>query len=123
MSTQETKKKKKKNNLWKWELFHSKCSRRIPRVEKNENSKIVDILFTRNGVELVSKIVVQGNIFNLNRWRKKEANEQNHHGFLLIAFFFYNADTTLEYENEQSPEVFQEAMIYSCAEVVVRNHR
>ena len=31
-----------------------------------------------------------------------------------------NADTTLEYENEQSPEVFQEAKIYSCAEVVVR---
>ena len=31
-----------------------------------------------------------------------------------------NADTTLEYENEPSPEVFQEAKIYSCAEVVVR---
>ena len=35
---------------------HSKCPRRIQRVEKNENSKIVDILFTRIGVELVSKI-------------------------------------------------------------------
>ena len=31
-----------------------------------------------------------------------------------------NADTTLEYENEPSPEVFQEAKIYSYAEVVVR---
>ena len=31
-----------------------------------------------------------------------------------------NADTTLEYENEPSPEVFQEVTIYSCVEVVVR---
>ena len=31
-----------------------------------------------------------------------------------------DADTTLEYENEPGPEVFQEAKIYSCAEVVVR---
>ena len=31
-----------------------------------------------------------------------------------------DADTTLEYENEPSPGVFQEAKIYSCAEVVVR---
>ena len=31
-----------------------------------------------------------------------------------------NADTTLEYEQEPSMEVIQEAKIYSCAEVVVR---
>ena len=31
-----------------------------------------------------------------------------------------NADTTLEYENEPSLEVFQEVTIYSCVEVVVR---
>ena len=31
-----------------------------------------------------------------------------------------NADTTLEYENEPSPEVFQEAGICSCVGVVVR---
>ena len=31
-----------------------------------------------------------------------------------------NADTTLEYEQEPSMEVLQEAKIYSCAEVVVR---
>ena len=31
-----------------------------------------------------------------------------------------NADTTLEYENESSPEVFQESKIYSCAEVFVK---
>ena len=31
-----------------------------------------------------------------------------------------SADTTLEYENEPSPEVFQEAKIHSCAEVFVR---
>ena len=59
-----------------------------PKKEKNEKSKIVDILFTRIGVELVSKIVAQGNIFNLNRWRKEE-NEQNHRGFLLIALPFH----------------------------------
>ena len=46
----------------------------------------MDILFTRNDVKLVSKVVVQGNIFKLNRWIKKEENEQNHHGDLLIAF-------------------------------------
>ena len=34
-----------------------------------------------------------------------------------------NADTTLEHENEPSPEVFQEVMIYSCVEVVVRETR
>ena len=98
--------------------YISKCSRRIPRVEKNENSKIVDILFTRTGVELVSKIVVQENIFKM--WRKKEENEQNHHGFLLICILLCNADTTLEYENEPSPEVFQEAKIYSCVGALVR---
>ena len=31
-----------------------------------------------------------------------------------------NADTTLEYENEPSPEVFQEVKIYSCVEGVAR---
>ena len=67
----------------------------------------------------MSKIVVQGNIFNLNRWRKEE-NEQNHHGFLLITQENGSADTTLEHKNEPSPEVFQETKIHSCAEVYVR---
>ena len=83
----------------------------------------MDILFTSIGVEFVSKIVVQGNIFNLNRWRTKEENEQNHHGFLSIALHRRmngSAGTTLEYQNEPSPEVFQEAKIYTCEEVVVR---
>ena len=31
-----------------------------------------------------------------------------------------NAGTTLEYENEPSPEVFQEVQICSCVKVVVR---
>ena len=31
-----------------------------------------------------------------------------------------NADTTLECENEPTPEVFQEVKIYSCVEAVVR---
>ena len=31
-----------------------------------------------------------------------------------------DADAALEYENEPSPEVFQEVKIYSCVEVVVR---
>ena len=80
----------------------------------------MDILFTRIGGKLVSKVVVQGNIFNLNRWRKEE-NEQNHRGFLLITQENGSADTTLEHQNEPSPEVFQESKIHSCAaEVFVR---
>ena len=46
--------------------------------------KIVDVLFTGIGVLLVSKLVVLGDIFKLNRWRKKE-NEQPQ-WYLLIAF-------------------------------------
>ena len=38
------------------------------------------------GVVLVSKIVVPGNIFKLDSWRKKGENEQNHHWNLMIAF-------------------------------------
>ena len=65
---QETKKKK---NLWKKEFPKLKWTRRILRVERNKNPKIVDILFTRIGVLFVSKIVVLGR-FNLKRWRKAE---------------------------------------------------
>ena len=75
-------------------------------------------MFARIGVELVSKIVVQGNIFNLNRWRKKEENEPS--WVSVDCTLLCNADTTLEYENEPSPDVLEEAKIYSCAEVVVR---
>ena len=57
-----------------------------PTREKNKNPKVVDMLFTGVGMLFVSKIVVQGNIFNLNLWRKKEENEQSHHWQLLIAF-------------------------------------
>ena len=71
-------------------------------------------------MELVSKIVVQENIFNLNRWRQKEETEQNQHGFFFGCILLCNVDTTLEYENDPSPEVFQEAKIFSCAQVVVR---
>ena len=56
-----------------------------PTSRERENSKIVDMMFTGVGVLLVSKIVVQGSIFNMNHWRKKDENEQSDHGFLLIA--------------------------------------
>ena len=60
--------------------------------------------------------------FKLNRWRKKEENGQSHHGYLFDCVFSTqeNADTTLEYENEPRPEVFQEAKNYSCVEAVAR---
>ena len=116
MSKRET----KKNNFLKCEFSHAKCSRRILRVKKNKNSKIVDIVFARIGVELVSKLVVHRNIFKLNRWRKKEENDQSHHWYLLIAFSCVIQIQTLEYENEPSPEVFQEVTICSCDEVIVR---
>ena len=38
------------------------------------------------GVLFVSKVVVLGNIFKWNRWRKKEENEQGCHWYLLITF-------------------------------------
>ena len=74
MSKQETKKK----NLKKKELPHFKLSRIILRIEQNKNSKIVDMLFTGVGVSLVSKLVVLGDNFKLNRWRKKKENEQSY---------------------------------------------
>ena len=45
-------------------------------MKKNKNPKIVDVLFTEVGVLFVSKVVVLGNIFTLNLWRKKKENEQ-----------------------------------------------
>ena len=50
------------------------------------NEKIVDMLFTGIGVLCLSKVTVMGNIFKLNRWRKKEENEQSYHWYLLITF-------------------------------------
>ena len=67
----------------------------IPTVETNlknpmrradKNEKIVDLLFTGIGVLFVSKLVVLGNIFKCNRWRKKEENEQSYRWYLLITF-------------------------------------
>ena len=72
MSKQETKKKKKNQSP------HLKWSRRIRRVDKNKNKKIADTLITGVGVLFVSKIVVQGNIFKLNRWRTKKENGQSY---------------------------------------------
>ena len=110
-------------------------------MKKNMNPKIVDVLITGVGVLFVSKVVVLGNIFKLNRWRKKKGYEHSQ-WWLLIAFSrFRFVDTTdmaqshfwslslieyldllritLEYENEPSPKVFQEAMIHSCVAVVL----
>ena len=44
------------------------------------------MLFTGTGVLFVSKVVVFGNIFKWNRWRKKEENEQSYYWYLLITF-------------------------------------
>ena len=41
--------------------------------------KSMDKLFAGSGVLSVSKVVVLGNIFVWNRWRKKEENEQSYH--------------------------------------------
>ena len=90
----------------------------IQQVEKNENSKIVDMLFTGVCVLLVLKIVVHGTIFKLNRWRKKE--EHDLVSFDCVFLSQENADTTLECENEPSPDFFQEVKICSWVEVVVR---
>ena len=63
-----------------------------------------------------------GNIFKLNRWRKKKENEQPQWWLLIVHLIKYLdfLGITLEYENEPSLKVFQEAMIHSCVEVVVR---
>ena len=86
---------------------------------KNKNSKIADTLITGVGVLFVSKIVVQGNIFKLNRWRKKEEHGQKSSRVPFDCILLCYAATTLEHENEPSPEVFQEAMVYSRVEVIV----
>ena len=63
---------------------------------------------------LVSKIVVQGNIF-------KQGTKLSMVTFDCVFLTQESADTTWECENEPNPEVFQEVKIYSCVEVAVRN--
>ena len=59
----------------------------IPKVEmnpkgiQNKNKKIVDVLFTRIAVLLVSKLVVLRDNFKLNRRRKKKEKEQPNGSF------------------------------------------
>ena len=63
---------------------------------------------------LVSKIVVQGNILNLNIL-EKEGRERTKPSLVAFDCFFLtqeNADTPLEYKNEPSLGVFQEVKIY-----------
>ena len=55
-------------------------------MKKNKNPKIVDMLFTGVGALFVSKVVVLGNIFKLNRWRKKKENEQTRWWFFDCGF-------------------------------------
>ena len=49
-------------------------------MKKNKNQKIVDMLIAGIGVRFVSK-VVGGNIFMLNRWKKKMELENGNGGF------------------------------------------
>ena len=70
----------------------------------------------RIGVELVSKIVVQGNIEPL----EKERIQTEPSWVSFVCILLCNAATTLEYEYEPSPEVFPEVTICSCVEVIVR---
>ena len=54
---------------------------------------------------------------------EKEGRERTKSSWVSFDCFFLkkeNAETKLDYENEPSPEVFREAKIYSCVEVVVR---
>ena len=54
---------------------------------------------------------------------EKEGRERTKLSMVALDCVFWtqeNADTTLEYEEEPSPEVLQEAKNYSCVEVVVR---
>ena len=54
---------------------------------------------------------------------EREGRERTKPSLVTFDYFFLtqeNADTTLEYEIDTSPEVFQEVKIYSCVEVVVR---
>ena len=107
---------------------------------ENKKPKIMEVLFTGVGVLLVSEVVVLGDIFKLNRWRKKKENEQSRHvsnsdlsrpqirelrgeqndptSYLIS--FLVDWRILSKDENDTSMKVFQEAMIYSCVEVVVR---
>ena len=50
----------------------------------------------------------------------RERTKSSWVSFDCVFFIQENADTTLEYENEPSPEVFQEVTMCSCVEVVAR---
>ena len=49
----------------------------------------------------------------------RERTESSRVNFDCVFLMKKNTDSTLEYENEPSPEVFQEVKICSCLEVVV----
>ena len=56
-----------------------------PTRREEQDWKIADTPITGVGVLFVPMIVVQENIFKLNRRRKKKRNGQNHHGCLSTA--------------------------------------
>ena len=63
--------------------------------------------------------------FQFELW-EKEGRERTKPSLIAFDCVFLtqeNADTTLEYENEPSPEVLQEAKISSCVEGGCENHR
>ena len=66
----------KTKNDWKQGFPEQGGIRRIPRVERNKNMKIQDMLFTEIGVLLVSKAVELVVNIELNCWRKRNEKKR-----------------------------------------------
>ena len=116
MSKRETKKK----NLQKKESLHLKCSRRIFTSRKEKELEDCGNSVHKNWCGACVKARCTKKHLQVEPLEKRGRKRTESSWVSFDCILLSNADTTLEYENEPSPEVFQEVTIYSCVEVVVR---
>ena len=74
VDTQNEEEESQEAGILKFEVIQKKPTSR----QERELEDCGHSVHTRIGVALVSNIVAQENIFNLNCWRKKEENEQRY---------------------------------------------
>ena len=83
----------KTKNHWERSFLEQKRIRIIPRVEKNKNMKIQDMLCTGMGVLLVTKVVELVDSVELNCWRRGKRKNDSDRSFRLRFSAQENADT------------------------------